>query len=50
MKRKKADFRTHVNDNLEIDFAAERLTSCSLQGLLIWYLHKTGWSGLRLAV
>ena len=45
MRRKKKDLRARVNANLEMDFAAERLTSYGGLELMIRYLRKIGWSG-----
>ena len=44
MRRKKADFRARVNDNLDIEFTAEGLTSYAGLELLMRYLRHIGWN------
>ena len=44
MRRKKADLRCRVNDNLEVEFTAEGLTSYAGLELLMRYLRKIKWN------
>ena len=44
MRRKKADLRCRVNDNLEVEFTAEGLTSYAGLELLMRYLRNTKWN------
>ena len=44
MRRKKADLRGRVNDNLEMEFTAEGLTSYAGLELMMRYLRKINWN------
>ena len=44
MRRKNADLRCRVNDNLEVEFTAEGLTSYAGLELLMRYLRKIKWN------
>lgn len=44
MRRKKAELRRRVNDNLEVEFTAEGLTSYAGLELLMRYLRNTKWN------